>query len=342
MSQKPTGHQESGPSLRDDFPQMTAPTVLVLDAAAPAPPPRLDALDGRARVLHAADADELRERLPDADVLLVWDFLSDAVREAWPAAAPGARPRWVHTASAGVDRLMFPELTGSDTVLTNARGVFDRPIAEYVAALVLALAKDLPRTLALQADHTWRHRETQRVSGTRAVVVGSGPIGRAIAAQLTALGITTDLVGRRARPGVRGEEELDPLLARADWVVCAAPLTEATRGMFDARRFETMPPSARFINVGRGQLVVERDLLDALRKRWIDGAALDVFEDEPLPADSPLWTAPGLIVSPHMSGDTIGWRDELGRQFVELYERWADGKPLANVVDKKRGYVPGD
>ncbi|MEU1869592.1 D-2-hydroxyacid dehydrogenase [Streptomyces sp. NPDC048376] len=311
------------------------PTLLVLDAE---PPPRLGRLTGRARIEHA-DAATLAERLPHADVLLVWDFASHAVREAWPGGGP--RPRWVHTASAGVDHLMCPELAASDTVVTNARGVFDRPIAEYVAALVLAMAKDLPTTLRLQGERTWRHRESTRVAGTRACVVGSGPIGRAVVSTLEALGITTALVGRTARPGVHGPEELDRLLAGADWVVAAAPLTEDTRGMFDARRFALMRPSARFVNVGRGQLVVEDDLVEALTARRIAGAALDVLSHEPLAPDSALWEVPELIVSPHMSGDTIGWRDELGAQFVELFESWAAGGPLANVVDKKRGYVPG-
>ncbi|QEV18242.1 D-2-hydroxyacid dehydrogenase [Streptomyces alboniger] len=313
-------------------------TVLVLDAEPPAPPPRLGGLTGRARILHADEA-SLAGRLPLADVLLVWDFTSDAVRRVWPGGGP--RPRWVHTASAGVDHLMCPELAASDTVVTNARGVFDQPIAEYVAALVLALAKDLPRTLELQRERSWRHRETRRIAGTRACVVGSGPIGRAVARTLKALGITTALVGRAQRPGVHGGDDLDRLLARADWVVCAAPLTDATRGMFDARRFGVMQPSAHFINIGRGALVVEDDLVAALSKRWIAGAALDVFAREPLAADSPLWTAPGLLVSPHMSGDTVGWRDELGAQFVELYGEWEAGRPLRNVVDKERGYVPG-
>lgn len=311
------------------------PTLLVLDAE---PPPRLGRLTGRARIEHA-DAATLAERLPHADVLLVWDFASHAVREAWPGGGP--RPRWVHTASAGVDHLMCPELAESDTVVTNARGVFDRPIAEYVAALVLAMAKDLPTTLRLQGERTWRHRESTRVAGTRACVVGSGPIGRAIASTLEALGITTALAGRTARPGVHGPEDLDRLLAGADWVVAAAPLTDDTRGMFDARRFALLRPSARFVNVGRGQLVVEDDLVEALAARRIAGAALDVLSHEPLSPDSALWEVPGLIVSPHMSGDTIGWRDELGAQFVELFESWAAGGPLANVVDKMRGYVPG-
>lgn len=279
------------------------PTLLVLDAE---PPPRLGRLTGRARIEHA-DAATLAERLPHADVLLVWDFASHAVREAWPGGGP--RPRWVHTASAGVDHLMCPELAESDTVVTNARGVFDRPIAEYVAALVLAMAKDLPTTLRLQGERTWRHRESTRVAGTRACVVGSGPIGRAIASTLEALGITTALAGRTARPGVHGPEDLDRLLAGADWVVAAAPLTDDTRGMFDARRFALLRPSARFVNVGRGQLVVEDDLVEALAARRIAGAALDVLSHEPLSPDSALWEVPGLIVSPHMSG-------EIGRAHV--------------------------
>ncbi|MGV9813594.1 D-2-hydroxyacid dehydrogenase [Streptomyces cellulosae] len=314
---------------------MTRPTLLVLDAE---PLPRLGGLTGRVRIEHA-DESTLAERLPHADVLLVWDFTSHAVRRAWPGEGP--RPRWVHTASAGVDHLLCPELAASDTVVTNARGVFDGPIAEYVAGLVLAFAKDLPRTLRLQRERTWLHRETRRVAGTRACVVGSGPIGRAVAGTLEALGVRTALVGRAARAGVHGPEDLDRLLARADWVVAAAPLTEETRGMFDARRFGLMQPSAHFVNVGRGELVVEEALVRAVRDRWIAGAALDVFPAEPLAAGSPLWELEGVVLSPHMSGDTVGWRDELAAQFVELYELWEAGRPLVNVVDKRRGYVPG-
>lgn len=311
------------------------PTVLVLDAE---PLPRLGRLTGRARVVHT-DAAGLPGRLPSADVLLVWDFTSHAVREAWPGEGP--RPGWVHAASAGVDHVMCPPLAASGTVVTNARGIFDQPVAEYVAALVLAAAKDLPRTLDLQRERTWRHRETRLLAGTRACVVGSGPIGRAIARTLKALDVTTALVGRVPRTGIHGPDDLDRLMSRADWVIAAAPLTEATYRMFDARRFGVMQPAAHFINVGRGALADEDALAEALSRRWIAGAALDVFAVEPLPADSPLWRAPGLLVSPHMAGDTVGWRDRLGAQFVELYERWAAGRSLVNVVDKKRGYVPG-
>lgn len=318
---------------------MSETCVLVLDAE---PRPRLDRLAGRARVVHA-DEKSLATRLPEADVLLVWDFLSDAVRDAWPG--PGRRPRWVHTPSAGVDRLL-PELAGSDVVITNARGVFNQPIAEYVAGLVLAMAKDFHGSWELQRQRRWRHRETFRVGGSRAVVVGSGPIGRKVGRTLGALGVEVDLVGRTERENdpdfgrVHGSGALNTLLGEADWVVCVAPLTDATRGMFDAAAFARMKPEARFINVGRGQHVVESDLVDALLSHRIAAAVLDVFRAEPLPSDSRLWDVPGLFVSPHMSGDTVGWRNDLAEQFLDNFDRWHAGEPLHNVVDKKLGYVP--
>ncbi|MDT0307802.1 D-2-hydroxyacid dehydrogenase [Streptomyces sp. DSM 44917] len=322
---------------------MSETHVLVLDDD---PPPRLDRLAGRATVSHC-DAKSLAARLPEADVLLVWDFTSDAVRDAWPEPGPGVRhPAWVHTASAGVDRLLFPALTASEAVVTNARGVFDRPIAEYVAGLVLAMAKDFPRTWELQRRRRWEHRDAQKVSGSLAVVVGSGPIGRRIGVTLRALGVETELVGRRARDGdpdfgrVHAVDEMERLLPDADWVVCAAPLTAETTGMFDAAAFSLMKPTARFINVGRGQHVVESDLAEALRSGRLAGAALDVFASEPLPGDSALWELPGLIVSPHMSGDTAGWRDDLSEQFCDNFDRWVAGRPMINVVDKRLGYVP--
>ena len=284
------------------------------------------------------DSDGLAAALPGTEVLLVWDFLSDAVRDAWPGTDTSAL-RWVHTASAGVDRLLFPGLLDSDVVLTNSRGVFDAPVAEYVLGLVLAMAKDLPGTLAAQSHREWHHRETQAVAGTRAVVVGSGPIGRAIARMLGAVGIAVEMVGRRAAGGVHAFDDLPALLPDADWLVLAAPLTDATRGLLDATALAALPARARVINVGRGGLVVEPDLIDALREGRIAGAALDVVDREPLTADSPLWDLPGVIVSPHMSGDTIGWRHALADVFTANLARYRAGEPLHNVVDKSLGYV---
>ena len=317
------------------------PVVVVL---ADRTPPLLERISGAARVRQVTE-DGLADALTRADALLVWDFLTDALPRCWPRQGG---PRWVHTASAGVDRLMFPALRDSDAVVTNSRGVFEQPIAEYVAGLVLAMAKDLPGTLALQRERVWRHRDTERVGGTRALVVGAGPIGRAVARLLAALGIRPTLVARTARDvdaefgRVHPFTGLPALLPDADWVVCAAPLTEETEGMFDAAAFGRMRPGARFVNIGRGPLVVEEDLLAALRGGRLAGAALDVFHTEPLPASSPLWDALGLLVSPHMSADTYGWHEDLAEVFLDNFERWTAGRPLRNVVDKTLGYVPVD
>jgi phosphoglycerate dehydrogenase-like enzyme len=305
---------------------ISAPTITVLHAEGDAP----RGLDIPGLRL-ATDAEALAGAFPGTEILLVWDFTSDAVREAWPDADDSLR--WVHTASAGVDRLMFPGLVDSPVVLTNSRGIFDIPMAEYVLGLVLAMAKDLPRTVACQERREWRHRETELVAGRTAVVVGGGPIGHAIARMLGAVGLNVELVGRREFA------DLLALLPSADWLVLAAPLTDTTRGMLDAATIAALPRHARVINVGRGALVVEPDLVDALRDGRIAGAALDVFADEPLAADSPLWELPGVIVSPHMSGDVAGWRDALAEVFLDNLDRYRSGKPLLNVVDKTLGYV---
>jgi len=234
----------------------------------------------------------------------------------------------------------------SDVVLTNSRGVFDVPIAEYVLGVVIAFAKDLPHSFELQRQRQWEWRETERVGGRRALVVGTGPIGAAIARLLRAVGMDVRGAGRRARDDdpdfgvVHASADLAQHVGWADFVVSVAPLTEATRGLFDRKVFAAMQPSARFVNVGRGELVVEDDLVAALQAGELAGAALDVFETEPLPPESPLWTMPNVLVSAHMSGDTVGWKDDLAELFVANFARWVAGEPLQNVVDKNRGYVP--
>lgn len=316
------------------------PVVTVLTSADT--PPGMAAADGLADVRYV-DASGLAASLSSADVLFVWDFVSTAVAGAWPARGG---PRWVHIASAGVDRLLFPRLVYSDTVVTNSRGVFEQPIADYVLALVLCFAKGLHTTLRHQVEQRWQHRETEPVSGSGALVVGTGPIGRAIGRRLALLGLHVTGAGRTARSGdpdlgdVVGMDGLRAALADADYVVLAAPLTDATRGMIDADALAAMRPTARLINVGRGDLVVEPDLVAALRDGTIAGAALDVFAEEPLPTSSPLWQLPNVVVSPHMSGDLVGWRDELAALFLDNLRRFTQGKPLRNVVDKSLGYVP--
>nr|WP_236789152.1 D-2-hydroxyacid dehydrogenase [Amycolatopsis sp. GM8] len=305
-------------------------------------PPDMNSIESVADVRYTDDGG-LPGALRGADALFVYDFLSTAVPGAWAAAD---RISWVHTASAGVDLVMFPELCESDVVLTNSRGVFDDSIAEYVLGVVIAFAKDLPRSIDLQRERRWQHRESERIAGRRALVVGTGPIGRAIARMLRAAGMAVAGMGRRAREDdpdfgtVHASADLVRALPGFDYVVAVAPLTEQTKGMFDAAAFAVMKPSARFVNVGRGELVVTSDLVTALRDGQLAGAALDVFETEPLPSDHPLWTLPNVLVSPHMSGDFAGWRNTLVEVFADNFARWHTDRPLRNVVDKELGYVP--
>lgn len=288
-------------------------------------------------------AENLRDELPGSDVLFLWDFFSGALE---PAFAAADRLRWLHVASAGVDKVLFPAMKDSDVVLTNSRGVFEGAIAEWVLGMILAFAKDFRTTVDAQRETHWYHRETERITGRRALVVGTGPIGRATARMLRAVGMDVAGLGRTRRDEdpdfgvVHGFDELTAELGRADYVVALAPLTPQTDGMFHAGTLAAMRPTARLVNAGRGACVVTPDLVDALRAGTIAGAALDVFDTEPLPADSPLWSMPNVFVSPHMSGDFVGWLPALADIFVANFRRWRAGEPLRNVVDKTLGYVP--
>jgi phosphoglycerate dehydrogenase-like enzyme len=314
------------------------PVLAVLGA-----PPGFDRIEDLAVVRRCTDS-SLAAALSGADALFVWEFLSDAPRHAWPD-ADVSRLRWVHIASAGVDTMMFDEFRDSDVVLTNSRGIFDGAIAEYVLGVILMFAKDFAGSLRYQAAGQWRHRETERIAGRTALVVGTGPIGRAIARLLRAAGLQVVGIGRRERPDPDFGQvyaDLHAHLQGADFVVCAAPLTDQTRGMFDASAFAAMAPTARFVNVGRGDHVVTADLEKALSDGQIAGAVLDVFDTEPLPEGSALWSMPNVMVSPHMSGDFLGWKSALVDLFVDNFRRWISGRPLRNVVDKRLGYPTGD
>ena len=178
-------------------------------------------------------------------------------------------------------------------------------------------------------------------------MVGTGAIGRAIARLLTAAGLEVRGAGRVARTGdpdlgdVIASSDLASYAGWADHLVLAAPLTDATRGLVGAEVLAAMKPDAQLVNVARGPMVDEDALVEALRAGRIGAATLDVFGTEPLPADSPLWDTPGLTVTAHMSGDVVGWRDTLARQFADNAQRWLAGEPLQNVVDKDLGYIAG-
>ena len=306
-------------------------------------PPGLDLVEAHAEVVTAHDEASLRAVLPGSQILLVTDFRTEALEAAWDAADA---LQWIHAASAGVDQLMFDALVDSGIPVTNAQGIFDRNIAEYVLGVILAFAKDTKHNVLYQQDRRWVHRDTETIEKKQVLVVGAGSIGRRIGALCRAVDMDVVGVARREKPGdetftaIHAQSELDTLLPHADYVVIAAPLTESTEGLFDSTRFAAMAPHARLINIGRGPIVVTHDLVAALDADQIAGAALDVFETEPLPADHPLWGYDNVLISAHMAGDFVGWRVALMEQFVANLGHWQRGEALFNTVSKRFGYAP--
>ncbi|RBP63960.1 phosphoglycerate dehydrogenase-like enzyme [Brevibacterium sanguinis] len=292
--------------------------------------------------LRIVAAEELGSALPGTEVLLLWDFFSTALESEF---ARADSLRWIHAASAGVDSLLFADLVDSDVVVTNARGIFDRPIAEFVLGFMLVHAKSLLGTLTDQRQSKWNRRSSRDLAGSRALIVGTGSIGREIARVLAALDVEIVGAGSRAREGdpdfgrVIDSADLASHLSGVDWLIDIAPLTARTANLIDAEVLAAMEPHAHLINVGRGATVDTAALVAALAEGRIAGAGLDVFAEEPLPPDHPLWAMDNVIITPHMSGDTEGWRGRLADQFVDLFARHRAGLPFAHTVDKSAGYV---
>lgn len=315
--------------------------VAVVATSADVPLPAAPALAG-CEVRFVTSREQLASEAADADVVFAWEPRLDWIETCW---GWSPRLRWIAAATAGVDHLMFPALIESDVVVTNSAGVFDGAMAEYALALVSAVCADLPATIRLQGRREWLHRETRRLAGSEVLVLGAGGIGRAIARLLAGVGANTRCLARTPRVDpeigpVAGVGDLRSLLPSADFVILALPFTPATAGIIGAPELALLRPGAWIVNLGRGGLVDEPALVAALSGGAIGGAALDVFTTEPLPAGSPLWDLPNVIVSPHMSGDFRGWDKALTGLFLEQLTRYRAGRPLANVVDKTLGYVP--
>ena len=297
---------------------------------------------------------------PGARLVVGWDPESfdgapapDALLDCWAgptrlAALLRRAPalRWVHSRSAGLDRVLVPELVASGAVLTNGRGVFSPALAEFALAALLFFAKDLRRLVESQRAQVWDPFEMRPLAGRTLGIVGYGDIGCAVAGRARALGMR--ILALRRRPElsradplvdeVLGEERLLELMARADDVVVATPLTQRTRALVGREAIAAMKPTAVLVNVGRGPVVDEPALVEALAAGRIRGAALDVFETEPLAPGHRLWTLPNVLVSPHCADHVPGWVEAAMRAFLGNLERFRRGEPLANLVDKARGY----
>ncbi|MGE0816885.1 MAG: D-2-hydroxyacid dehydrogenase [Vicinamibacterales bacterium] len=295
-------------------------------------------------VLHARTPAEREAGLASCDAAFTW-----VLHEAELARAP--RLRWVHTSAVAVGTLCLDALAARGVAVSNSRGIQSTPIAEHVFALLLAMTRRLPLAFERQRQARWSQNEFGGPSlpsvlrGRTLGVVGLGSIGTEVARLGTAFGMrvvaTRRDPARPAPPGVErvwGPEGLDALLAEADVVVVAAPLTGETEALLDRERLGRMKPGARLVNIARGQLVDGEALADAVAGGRLAGAALDVFAEEPLPPESPLWRTPNVIVTPHTSGFRADHWFEVVDLFARNVRRWERGAPLLWAVDPARGY----
>lgn len=291
--------------------------------------------------LDGAQSRRWSDLLAGADVCFDVDWRDPAA-----LATNAPRLRWVQATSAGIGGFLARTgLDRTDITFTTAAGVHAVPLAEFALAGVLDLAKGLPHLRAQQAAHRWERYATTSVRGRRAVVVGLGSIGRETVRLLAAVGLDVVGVGRPGRAydvggaaRVVSTDELDDVLPGAEVVVLATPLTDETTGLLSRARIGSLPHGAIVVNVARGPVVDEVALTDALTSGHLGGAALDVFEVEPLPASSPLWDMANVIVSPHSASTLVGENAALVELFVDNLRRFLDGRGLRNTYDATRGY----
>jgi phosphoglycerate dehydrogenase-like enzyme len=295
-------------------------------------------------VVHLRDYERAEEELRDAEILIGWSLRGDQFLGA-------KKLRWIHSTAAAVHALISPELVASNVVVTNARSVHAPVVAEHAVALMFALAKRLPSAFAHQGAREWaqttiwhEHPQPRELAGSTLGMIGYGAIGREVATRAQALGMKVLAVRRHVtipsdeHAQLFGTSDLNHVLSQSDFVVLAPPLTPETTGMIAEEQFRTMKKDAYLINVGRGALVDETALLRALESRQIGGAALDVFAQEPLPPESPLWTAPNLVITPHSAGFTNRMWERHYELFSANLRRYLQGEQLVGLVDPKAGY----
>lgn len=289
-------------------------------------------------VIYEGDDPIADDVLADVNVAF---FSSDV----WPERSRGmvlsimksANVKWLHTFSAGVDSPFFIQLMENGVRLTNSSGATASPIAQTAILYMLSLSRNTRAWFRHQDKHEWERHEFDELDGARLAVIGLGPIGLEIARLGVALNMEVEGIRRTPQGNepcpTYGFDSLNEVLGRADWVACALPLTPDTKDLFDDARFAAFKRGARFINVGRGELVSEPALITALQSGHLAGAGLDVFATEPLPSDSPLWDLDNVIVTPHSSGGstTSGLRAE--KIFVENLRRYINNEPMRNEVN---------
>jgi phosphoglycerate dehydrogenase-like enzyme len=259
------------------------------------------------------------------------------------ALARARKLRWVHTWSAGPDQALYPEMIASPVVLTSSKGNGAIPLAEHAMMLMLMLNRDAMRWIRAQADHRWEHRPHAELNGLTVGIIGLGYSGQDLALKAKAFHMRVLGIRRSDQPTPNVDEQfprerLHEFLAQSDFVVVTAPRTPETTGMLGEAEFRAMKPSAYYICYSRGGIADDVALLRALNQGWIAGAGLDAHAEEPLPPDSPFWTAPNTIVTPHNGATTPFTRQRAVDIFIDNLKRYLAGQPLLNVVDKQAGY----
>jgi phosphoglycerate dehydrogenase-like enzyme len=295
-------------------------------------------------IVHLPDYTGVDEEIVRAEIVIAWSIRPEQI-------AAAKKLQWIHCPAAAVHQLIFPELVNSNVILTNAREVHGPVVAEHVIALIFALAKKIPGSVRLQEKHIWGQQilwdelpRVREVAGATVGLVGLGSIGRAVAKSARALSMRVIAVrehpekGREGADAVFSPAQIDEIFRQSDYVVLAAPVTASTTAIASAERLALMKPDACLINVGRGPLVDEPAIIAALRGKKMGGAALDVFPQEPLAADSPLWDAPNLLITPHTAALTDKLWERHYALFSENLRRYLNGEPLLAVVDKQKGY----
>jgi D-2-hydroxyacid dehydrogenase (NADP+) len=291
-------------------------------------------------IIRSQGKKHLEEIISDVDVAIVWHFAPELLKRA-------KRLKWVHFAMAGVDDALHPALVESPVLVTSSVGVHAWPVAEHAFAMILAFARGLVLALANQHQSRWARRGVAysilELRGMTLGVVGLGHIGRAVAFLGKQFGMHVIGVSRHGRAVENVDEVFTPenlarALARADFLVLCVPLTKETRALVGVDEFRLMKETAFLVNVSRGPVVREEVLVEALRRRWIAGAGLDVFEREPLPPDHPLYNLDNVIISPHVAGVTPHYWERMAKVFADNFRKFLAGEELSTPVDKELGY----
>ncbi|HXY10657.1 MAG TPA: D-2-hydroxyacid dehydrogenase [Terriglobales bacterium] len=318
--------------------------LLVLTAPSDQNIPLLPELRQRATIVVGDSARDLTQAAIDAEIILNWSGSLVLLREVF---LMSRRVRWIHSRSAGLEQSLFPELIASEVVLTNGSGVFSPSLGEFALAAILYFAKDFRRMIRNQMAGVWEPFDVTMVSGQTLGIVGFGSIGRAVAARTRALEMHVLGYSRRVSQQAKedslidqvyGSEQRLEMLSRCDYIVVTVPLTEQTRGLIADAEFAVMKKNAVLINVGRGPTIDEPAMIKALSENKIRGAALDVFDQEPLPQNHPFYSLENVLLSPHCADHTPNWLDNAMRFFLVQLERFKHGETLLNIVDKTLGY----